>query len=88
MNIPWEQLFEVIMKLVEMCLAEGRPESDIKQSLISPSGWDWFGVWRGLGKLGIRGKERREYLKALREQATKVTGDLADEIISEAKGAE
>ncbi len=87
MNIPWENLFELITKLVEMCLAEGRPEADVRDSLVSPSGADWFGVWRGMGKEGIRGRERREYMKALREQSKKVTGDLADEIISEAKDA-
>ena len=86
MNIPWEMLFELITKLVEQCLAQGRPEGDIRSSLVSPSGADWFGVWRGLGRAGIRGKDRRSYMAALREQASKVSGDLADEIISEAKG--
>lgn len=85
MNIPWEMLFELITKLVEQCLAQGRPEGDIRSSLISPTGADWWSVWRGMGRMGIRGKERREYMKALREQRDKVTGDLADEIISEAK---
>jgi len=87
MNIPWELIFEWISKLIEQCMVEGRPETEIRQVLANPGGREYIGLWLKMGREGVRGKERRTYMAAVRNVASNVTGDLIDDLITEAKGA-
>lgn len=87
MNIPWELIFEMISKLIEQCMVEGRPEAEIRVALSSPGGREYVALWLKMGREGIRGKERRAYMAAVRGAAANVTGDQIDDLIAEAKGA-
>lgn len=87
MNIPWELIIGWISDLIEQCSSKGRSDTEIRQALTNPGGREYAGLWVKMGRNGVRGSERRAYMAAVRNAAGKVTGELIDELIAEAKEA-
>lgn len=89
MNIPWTMLFEFIAEMVAMCMAEGRPDGEIRDAIAEPGRREWRAIRRKLRRMNWRGeinlRERRAYLKGIEEQVGKVGSNVISELIEAAK---
>lgn len=94
MTIPWEQLFELILTLVEQCLAEGRSKEAVKRSIQDPRFLDWVQVRVHIRReTGLWGQQLNEVMDDLRAEhraaGPRGCQDFADQLIAavELRGA-
>ena len=91
MNIPWKELLDFFMQMVEKCMAEGRDEASIRATLTDPSRRDWRVLKRALRReKGLYGKPLRDTLQNIKEEMVaegpRGCSSIVDEIIEGAKG--
>jgi len=90
MNIPWADIIAMIIQLVEECLAQGRSEGAIKESIRSPSFSDKWNLRRHIRQqTGLYGFALNDVMDDIwAEHAAagpRGAEDFADMVIDEAK---
>lgn len=88
MNIPWDQIIEAVIYLVEMCLAQGTSETEIDARLASPRLLDMLQLRARLRtEHGLTGRELREAMTAARVAAETCDSTVRQLLIAEAKAS-
>lgn len=91
MNIPWEQIIEIVLALIEQCFARGASDVDVRTQLRNPGPIMRFRLERAIRlHLGLRPSQwRRQYKDQIMPEVYEVgrvasDGDL-NELIAEAR---
>lgn len=86
MNIPWDQIIQIVLELIQGCMQDQPPQADLRARLRNPRPLDVLRLRAGLRrKFGLRGDDLDAALAAARQEAFTCEDAVLDELLAEAE---